>query len=79
MFVNVTVATMGDRKTITVDTETATPKSCFEEAGIDYTSASPSLNGITLRAGDMGATLASLNVTGNANLTAIVKADSAAA
>jgi hypothetical protein len=79
MFINVNVATMGARKTITVDTETATPQSCFEEAGIDYSSASPSLNGITLRAGDMGATLAALNVTRDANLTAIVKADSAVA
>ena len=79
MFVDVKVSTMGDRKTVTVDTEVATPKSCFEMAGIDYSSAAPSLDGITLRAGDMNATLASLNVTGPVNLTAIVKADSAAA
>lgn len=77
MIINMTVGTMGNRTTFPVNTETATPASCFEQAGVDYASAQPSLNGITLRAGEMGATLQELNVTRDAMLSAIVKADSA--
>lgn len=78
MIINVRVGSMGSRATFPVNTETTTPAMCFDQAGIDYTDAQPHLNGIALRAGEMGATLAELNVTRDAVLTAIVKADSAA-
>lgn len=77
MIINVRVGSMGSRSTFPVNTETTTPAMCFEQAGIDYSTASPHLNGIALRAGEMGATLAQLNITSDATLTTIVKADSA--
>lgn len=78
MIINVRVGSMGNRETFPVNTETTTPAMCFEKAGVDYTTAQPQLNGIALRAGEMGATLADLNITADAVLTVIVKADSAA-
>lgn len=79
MIVNVKVGSMGSRTELVANTETATPKSLFEQAGIDYTSGQPSLDGITLRAGEMGMTLDQLHVTTDCYLTSIVKADGAVA
>ena len=79
MIVNVKVGSMGQRTEIMANTETATPKSLFEQAGVDYTSGQPSLDGITLRAGEMGMTLDELHVTADCYLTSIVKADGAVA
>lgn len=77
MIINVTVGNMGSRRTFPVNTETATPASIFEQAGIDIGGSQPSLGGITLRAGEMGQTLDELHVTSDCFLSAIVKADSA--
>lgn len=77
MIINVTVGNMGSRSTFPVNTETATPASIFEQAGVDFSGAQPSLNGLTLRAGEMGQTLDELHITRDAFLSAIVKADSA--
>lgn len=80
MIVKANVGTMGNRTSVMVDTETATPKTVFEQAHIDFSTGSQvSLNGITLRAGEMGMTLAALNVTEECYLSSIVKADSAVA
>ena len=73
------VGNMGNRQEILVNTETDTPKAAFEKAGIDYTSGQPSLDGITLRAGEMNQTFDELHVSSNCYLTSIVKADGATA
>lgn len=78
MIINVRVGSMGSREFFPVNTETTTPAMCFERAGIDIGTAQPHLNGIALRAGEMGATLEALNISSDCTLTAIVKADSAA-
>lgn len=78
MIINVRVGSMGSRSTFPVNTETTTPAMCFEQAGVDYSTVQPHLNGIALRVADMGSTLADLHITADATLTTIVKADSAA-
>ena len=75
--VNAQVGNMGNRQTVLVNTETDTPKTVFEKAGIDYTSGQPSLDGVTLRAGEMNMTLDQLHINSNFYLTSIVKADGA--
>lgn len=71
------VGNMGNRQSILINTETDTPKTAFEKAGVDYTSGQPSLDGVTLRAGEMNQTFDQLNVSSNFYLTSIVKADGA--
>lgn len=76
--INVKVGSMGQRTEVLANTSVDTPKTVFERAGIDYTSGQPSLDGVTLRAGEMGQTFDDLHVDGDCYLTSIVKADGAA-
>lgn len=77
MIINVTVGTTSERQTFPVNTETATPVSCFEQAGIDYSIGQPMLGAIALRPRELTQTLDELGVKDNIRLTSVVKADSA--
>lgn len=76
MFMPLTVANLGTRKSILVNSEVDTPKSAFEQAGIDPTSGQMMLNSIPLRASEYEQTFDELHCTGG-TLSSIVKADSA--
>lgn len=76
MITNITVMNLGERKQIMVNTETDTPKTCFEKAGIDYASGQMMLNGLPVTARDFNEPLDTFGCTGG-TLSAIVKADSA--
>lgn len=77
MIVNVTVGTMGSRRVVPANTETATPAQIFADAGVDITNGQPSLDGMTLRVGEMNQTLDELHIAKDCFLSCIVKADSA--
>jgi len=76
--INVVIGNNVNRTNKIVD-ENITLRTALEEAGIDYTVGMTSLDGVSLKPGDLDKTFASLGVTEKCYLLNVVKADNAAA
>lgn len=55
-----------------------TPKKALEQEGVDYSTATVSLDGCPLSPKDMNSTFAALGITESAHLIATIKTDNAA-
>ena len=75
--IKVTIGTNTDRDTVIVE-PTKTLKSLFEDQGIDYSRGTIHLDGAALKPGDLGKTLADMNVTEKCFLISVIKVDNAA-
>lgn len=74
--IRVTVGNNVNRENVTVNNET-TLRALLEQQGIDYSRGSCTLDGSTLKAGDLDKTFADFGITEKAFLMQIVKADNA--
>lgn len=73
--IKVTVGTNTERTTIIVE-PTATPKDCFAEADVDYSTAIVHLDGSSLNAAQMNSSLYTLGITGDScYLIAVIKTE----
>jgi len=73
--IRVTVGTNTNR-TVVVVSPTATPKDCFAEAEVDYSTAIVHLDGASLNTAQMNSSLADLGVTADAcYLIAVIKTE----
>lgn len=73
---NVTVRNNVKKVTVAVDSET-TLRQVLTEAGIDYSRGMTMLDGAPLQTGDMDKTFAQLGITGDAQISNVIKADNA--
>lgn len=71
------IGTTTNTRAYTID-ENTTLRHAFEEAGIDYSIGMPSLDGSTLRPGDLDKTFADHGITESCYLMCVVKATNAA-
>ena len=76
--IKVTVGNNMSRQSVIVDEE-KTLREVLEENNVDYSHAAPSLDGSTLRPGDLDKTFAEMGITSACYLLTVVKADNAAA
>ncbi len=72
----VTVGNNIDRKTVIIDANT-TLRKCLDDNGVDFSRGVLTLNGSSLRPGDIDKTFSDLGVTNTAFLMSITKADNA--
>ena len=75
--INVIIGNNVSRKNVIID-ENTTLRQALEQNEIDYARGMTSLDGVTLKAGDMDKTFADLGVTEKCYLLNVVKADNAA-
>lgn len=76
MTIKLRIGTNTKRTTIMVD-DSLTPKKALEQEGIDYSTATVSLDGCPLNAKEMNSTFEKLGITEEAHLIATIKTDNA--
>lgn len=74
--VSITLTNNMDRKTLLVDAE-KTIREVLDENNVDYSTATPALDGTPLRAGEMDKSLASYGITESCRLSCIAKTSNA--
>ena len=74
--VSITLTSNMDRKTLLVDAE-KTIREVLDENNVDYSAATPALDGTPLRAGEMDKSFASYGITESCRLSCIAKTSNA--
>jgi hypothetical protein len=77
MQIKLRIGTNTKRTTVMVE-DSFTPKKALEQEGIDYSTATVSLDGCPLSTKEMNSTFETLGITESAHLIATIKTDNAA-